>query len=227
MTCMSCQKTVSDKINTLEDVLSVEVSLETGIAEIQSKNQLTSREISMLLGSKYSAQKSVSDSKKIKTSKLKQLTPLFLIFTYLILGTLFLSYQLNANMERKMQIFMGMFFIVFSFFKFLDYEGFPNSFKRYDPLAKKIPAYAKLYPFLETVLGIAFLMEWYLPIIILFTLIILSITTFGVLRVLTQKSQIDCACLGTALKLPMTEATLIENGIMLTMAIVLLVGYIN
>lgn len=227
MTCMSCQKTVADKINTLEDVLSVQVSLETGIAEIQSKNQLTSREISMLLGSKYSAQKSVSNSKRIKTSKLKQLTPLFLIFIYLIVGTLFLSYQLNANMERKMQIFMGMFFIVFSFFKFLDYEGFPNSFKRYDPLAKKIPRYAKLYPFLETVLGIAFLMEWYLPIIILFTLIILSITTFGVLRVLTQKSQIDCACLGTALKLPMTEATLIENGIMLTMAIILLVGYIN
>lgn len=227
MTCMSCQKTVADKINTLEDVLSVQVSLETGIAEIQSKNQLTSREISMLLGSKYSAQKSVSNSKRVKTSKLKQLTPLFLIFTYLIFGTLLLSYQLNANMERKMQIFMGMFFIVFSFFKFLDYEGFPNSFKRYDPLAKKIPAYAKLYPFLETVLGIAFLMEWYLPIIVLFTLIILSITTFGVLRVLTQKSQIDCACLGTVLKLPMTEATLIENGIMLTMAIILLVRYIN
>ena len=156
---MSCQKTVSDKINTLEDVLSVQVSLETGIAEIQSKNQLTSRKISMLLGSKYSAQKSVSNSKRIKTSKLKQLTPLFLIFIYLIVGTLFLSYHLNANMERKMQIFMGMFFIVFSFFKFLDYEGFPNSFKRYDPLAKKIPTYAKLYPFLETVLGIAFLME--------------------------------------------------------------------
>jgi copper chaperone CopZ len=227
MTCMSCRKSLIGKINAIEDVLSVQVSLETGIAKIQSKNQLTSREISMLLGSKYSAQKSVSNSKRIKTSKLKQLTPLFLIFIYLIVGTLFLSYQLNANMERKMQIFMGMFFIVFSFFKFLDYEGFPNSFKRYDPLAKKIPAYAKLYPFLETVLGIAFLMEWYLPIIILFTLIILSITTFGVLRVLTQKSQIDCACLGTALKLPMTEATLIENGIMLTMAIVLLVGYIN
>jgi hypothetical protein len=129
-------------------------------------------------------------------------------------------------MEKKMEIFMGMFFIVFSFFKFLDYEGFPNSFKRYDPLANKIPAYAKLYPFLETGLGIAFLMEWYLPIIVLFTLIILSITTFGVLRVLNQKSQIDCACLGTAIKLPMTEASLIENGIMLTMAIILLVAYI-
>ncbi|MBT4926684.1 heavy metal transporter, partial [bacterium] len=31
---------------------------------------------------------------------------------------------------------------------------------------------------------------------------------------------IQCACLGTAIKLPMTIATLIENGIMILMAIV-------
>ncbi len=223
---MSCRKTVLDKINSLEDVLSVQVSLETGIAEIQSKNQLTSGEISLLLGSKYSVQEVDSNPlKKNKISKLKQLTPLFLIFIYLIFGTFFLSHQLNANMDRRMQIFMGMFFIVFSFFKFLDYKGFPNSFKRYDPLAKKIPVYAKLYPFLETFLGIAFLMKWHLPIVILFTILILSITTFGVFQALTQKSQINCACLGTLLKLPMTEATLIENGIMLTMSIILLMGY--
>jgi hypothetical protein len=40
-----------------------------------------------------------------------------------------------------------------------------------------------------------------------------------------QKNQIQCACLGTALKLPMTEATLIENLLMITMAIVGLSGY--
>ena len=217
---MSCQKIVADKINTLEDVLSVQVSLETGIAEIQSKNQLTSREISMLLGSKYSAQKSVSDSKKIKTSKLKQLTPLFLIFTYLILGTLFLSYQLNANMERKMQIFMGMFFIVFSFFKFLDYKSFPKSFSMYDPLAKLIPIYGWSYPIIETILGFMFLFRFHLFAAILITIFLLSITTYGVIKTLRNKKEIQCACLGTAIKLPMTVATLIENGIMILMAIV-------
>ena len=99
-------------------------------------------------------------------------------------------------------------------------------FKRYDPLAKRIPGYAKLYPFLETALGIAFLFEWQLPLILLLTLVILSFTTYGVIRVLIQKSEIECVCLGTALKLPMTEATLIENGIMLTMSSILLIGYI-
>ena len=37
--------------------------------------------------------------------------------------------------------FMGLFFIVFSFFKMLDLKGFSQSFKMYDPLAKRIPVY--------------------------------------------------------------------------------------
>ena len=52
-------------------------------------------------------------------------------------------------------------------------------------------------------------------------------TTCGVIKALFQKSQIQCACLGTALKLPMTEATLIENVIMLTMSSLLLLDYIS
>ena len=50
------------------------------------------------------------------------------------------------------------------------------------------------------------------------TLIILSATSFGVLRILIRKEKIQCACLGTAIKLPMTTATLIENSIMIVMA---------
>ncbi len=61
--------------------------------------------------------------------------------------------------------------------------------------------------FIETLLGIAFLLEWQLRIALLATVVVLSITTIGVLRSLLQKAQIECACLGTALKLPMTEAT--------------------
>jgi copper chaperone CopZ len=226
MTCMGCQKTVSEKINTIAGVEAVDVALDSGLAVIQSKRSLTLEELSQALGTKYVVSDIPQDNPMAKNSKLKQLTPLFLIFIYLIVGTLFLSHQLQIGPERGMQIFMGLFFIVFSFFKFLDYKGFPDSFKRYDPLAKRIPAYANLYPFLETALGIAFLGSWQLPIVLSITLGVLSFTTFGVLRALVQKAEIECACLGTVLKLPMTEATLIENGIMLIMASILLAGYL-
>ena len=60
-------------------------------------------------------------------------------------------------------------------------------------------------------------------IALLITIIILGITSVGVTKTLLNKRTINCACLGTTLKLPMTEATFIENAIMITMAIVLLI----
>ena len=116
--------------------------------------------------------------------------------------------------------FMGLFFIVFSFFKFLDYKNFPNSFSMYDPLAKNIPAYGWIYPFIETMLGIMFLSRINIILSLVLTIGILGITTIGVIKVLYNKENIQCACLGTAIKLPMTIATLIENGIMIVMAII-------
>ena len=225
MTCSNCQKTVSDKIKAYEGVMGVKVSLESGLAEIDSKQNLEVYEISKLLGSKYFVKSDISLPKKETKSKLRQLTPLFLIFSYLIMGTFYISSQINASYERSMQIFMGLFFIIFSLFKFLDYDSFPTSFIRYDPLAKKIPFYANLYPFLETALGIAFLIEWNLPVVLTITLLVLSITSLGVIKTLVNKTEINCACLGTLLKLPMTEATLIENIIMLGMSCILLISY--
>ena len=225
MTCLTCQKTVSDKIKSYRGVLGVKVNLKSGIAEIDSKQFIEVKEISKLLGAKFTVKGEISLSKKETKSKLRQLTPLFLIFSYLMVGTFYISIQINASYERSMQIFMGLFFIIFSLFKFLDYGGFPVSFKRYDPLAKKIPFYANLYPFLETALGIAFLIEWNLPVILSVTLLVLSITSLGVIKTLVNKTEIDCACLGTSLKLPMTEATLVENLIMLSMSSILLISY--
>ena len=118
--------------------------------------------------------------------------------------------------------FMGLFYIVFSFFKLLDLKGFPESFKMYDPLAKTIPVYGFMYPFIEVALGLLFLMRIQIPLALIVTVVILGITTIGVTQTLLNKKTIQCACLGTALKLPMTKATFIENSIMLIMAIIML-----
>ena len=118
--------------------------------------------------------------------------------------------------------FMGLFYIVFSFFKFLDFKGFPESFKMYDPLAKVVPVYGWIYPFIEVALGIMFLMRIEISLALIITLIILGITTIGVTKTLLDKKSIQCACLGTALKLPMTKATFIENSVMIVMAVMML-----
>ena len=107
--------------------------------------------------------------------------------------------------------FMGLFYIIFSFFKILDIKGFSMSFRMYDPLAKQAPIYGYIYPFIEVILGMMFLIRFEVNIALILTLIVLGITTIGVTQTLINKRNIKCACLGTTLNLPMTEATFIEN----------------
>ena len=156
-------------------------------------------------------------------SKLQQLQPLLLILFYIATASILLHYK-SWDGNAVMLDFMGLFFIVFSFFKMLDLKNSPESFRMYDPLAKRVSIYGWIYPFIETALGLMFLMRFEIEIALITTLIILSITTVGVTKTLLDKKSIRCACLGTALKLPMTEATFIENAIMIVMAILLILG---
>ena len=107
----------------------------------------------------------------------------------------------------------------------LDLKGFPESFRMYDPLAKRLPIYGRIYPFIETGLGLMLLMRYEVKIALIITLFVLGVTTIGVTKTLLDKKSIRCACLGTVLKLPMTEATFIENIIMIVMAISMLINY--
>ena len=113
-------------------------------------------------------------------------------------------------------------FITFSFFKILDIKGFSMSFKMYDPLAKKAPIYGYIYPFIEVILGMMFLIRYEVNTALILTVIVLGITSIGVTQTLINKRSIKCACLGTTLNLPMTEATFIENALMIIMALILL-----
>ncbi len=225
MTCEKCKQSVAEQLIAIAEVDSVIVNLKEGTADLQSKKKISIEKLQAGLGKSYQISDPLEGSGNFpQVSKWKQLKPLFLIFGYLIAATLYLQPS-EGDIAMFMRHFMGLFFIIFSFFKFLDYQGFPDSFARYDPLAKKSRAYAFAYPFIETLLGIAFLMEWGLLQSLIATLVILSFTTYGVINALIRKSNIECACLGTALKLPMTEATLIENSIMIVMAISMLAGY--
>ena len=217
MTCQGCRKGVEEKLATMEGVSKVSVSLEHASAQFETKNMLDIASISSVLGEKYTVDNFNEPSLLAPAeSKWKQLRPLFLIFGYVVAGSFLLSR--GQDITIFMQYFMGLFYIVFSFFKLLDYRGFPASFQQYDPIAKRLSVYGWVYPFIETGLGFAFLLSWQVEWALWVTVFILGSTTLGVVHQLRKKSSIQCACLGTVLNLPMTEATLVENTIMLGMA---------
>ena len=228
MTCNNCKASVEKYINALENVTHVSVHLENGETEVTMDKHISTELLKKALPEKFTLsekhEKNVFSSNitiDAEKTKLEQLKPLLLIIFYITTASLLIHYK-DWSWNEFMLDFMGLFYIVFSFFKMLDLKGFPESFKMYDPLAKRIPIYGWMYPFIETVLGLMFLMRFKVDIALVITLIVLGITTIGVLKTLLYKKHIRCACLGTALKLPMTEATLIENTIMMVMSILML-----
>ncbi len=234
MTCQGCKASVEHKISALENVTNAVVNLEKGEVEVSMTSPISTKKLKDSLPEKFTLSEKNTESvasfsdqfNDKKQSKWQQLKPLFLILFYISTASILLHYQ-DWNANAVMLDFMGLFYIVFSFFKMLDLKGFPESFRMYDPLAKHVPVYARIYPFIETGLGLMFLMRFQIKIALILTIIILGITTAGVTKTLLDKKSIRCACLGTALKLPMTEATFIENAIMLVMAVTLLATYLS
>ena len=233
MTCSSCKALVENSLNLLDQVRSSNADIRLGELTLVLNKDIDLKLLQDSIPKKYIIKDEISLSEKIseikgdstyKKSKLEQLKPLFLILFYITSASILLNFK-DWNWNDFMLDFMGLFFIIFSFFKMLDLKGFPVSFKMYDPLAKVIPIYGFLYPFIETVLGVMFLMRIQIIVALIVSLIILIVTTVGVTKTLLSKKTIQCACLGTHLKLPMTEATLIENIIMLSMSIFMILNY--
>jgi len=224
MTCNGCKLSVEDKLSSIDGVDEVYVDLTKQEAVIYSKKPISFSLISDSLPPKYrvTGTANIQNNGTIKVSKIKQLKPLFIILTYISITSLLLNFK-NWNSTNAMLDFMGLFYIIFSFFKILDIKGFSMSFRMYDPLAKKVSLYGSIYPFMEVLLGIMFLTRIEVEAALILTIILLGITSFGVTQTLLNKKKIKCACLGTTLQLPMTEATFIENALMITMAFVLLI----
>ena len=228
MTCEGCKSSVKDKLGSLDGVDSVQVDLARGEAVIYSNNPISFSLIKETLPPKYSLineedfNLDTHGDVTLKVSKIKQLKPLFIILGYIFITSILLNYK-DWNSSNAMLDFMGLFYIIFSFFKILDIKGFSMSFRMYDPIAKQAPIYGYIYPFIEVLLGMMFLIRFEINIALILTIIVLGITTIGVTQVLVSKRSIKCACLGTTLNLPMTEATFIENALMIIMAFSLII----
>jgi len=231
MTCNHCKTTIKAAFETINEIQSIKINLEKEEVILEMMSHMSVNQLQALLPKKYLITNKIVGintenirpiNASVKSSKLKSLKPLLIIFAYLTIASISMHFK-AWDWSGFMLDFMGLFFIVFSFFKLLDLKGFSKSFSRYDPLAKKSSAYAYVYPSLEIGLGLFFLFRIHLQWALILSLLILTTTTIGVIKSIIHNEIITCACLGSVLNLPMTKATLIENIIMISMAILLLI----
>ena len=145
--------------------------------------------------------------------------PVFLIFGYITVITLLAQWARGGfEWMSWMRYFMAGFFLVFSFFKLMNLRGFAEGYGTYDVVARKIPVWGFIYPFIELGLGFAFLLNIFPLATTITTLVVMSVSCIGVIQVLLKKQRFQCACLGTIIKLPLSKVTLLEDLLMVTMS---------
>jgi copper chaperone CopZ len=230
LTCNNCVAKVHSTLTPFAD--SVEVTLKppqvglTGQKEsIETLNALLKNICHYQIGAEILPENHVENSDDDDNKPFfVTYKPLILVFSYILLVTLAVD-VVNGSFElhRFMPNFMAGFFLVFSFFKMLDLNGFASSYSMYDLLAKRVSAYGYIYPFIELGLGVAYLLAYRLMLINVITLIVMAFSSIGVILAVMNKHKIRCACLGTGFNLPMTTVTIIEDLLMAAMAAWMLV----
>lgn len=236
MTCTGCQAKVQSLLSKVEGVKNVTIDLAKGEAIIGMDVPVAPTALQTALQDypKYQlaeAENSPSPLERAgvrseleeKKSWLATYKPILLIFGYILGITLLVEYVNDGFVwMRWMNHFMAGFFLVFSFFKLLNLKGFAESYAMYDVVAKKWNGWGFIYPFVELVLGIAFLTGFNLFLTNALTFVIMTVSIIGVLQSVLNKRKIKCACLGDVFNLPMSTITIIEDALMIGMSAVML-----
>ncbi|MDB6119074.1 MAG: hypothetical protein JWO08_2855 [Verrucomicrobiaceae bacterium] len=229
MTCGSCAAKVSARLIEHPDVATATVTVNPPEAKLSTRTPLSEQTINewLLPLGKYRVPKDDAPVEAPATAaapakNAQTYRPLLVLLGYLLAVTLIVASPFHWM--TAMNVFMGGFFIAFSFFKMLDLRGFADAYRSYDLVAKAVPAYGFVYPFIELVLGLAYLARWQPALVNAVTAVVMAVSLAGVLRAVLSKQTIRCACLGTVFNLPMSTVTIVEDGVMLAMALVGLVA---
>jgi copper chaperone CopZ len=233
MSCGSCVARIKSALLKIDDITEANVQLTAPQATITMQRHISLERLQAAVGStgNFVIAEAKSSSPAINasesTSWLATYKPILLIFAYIIIITVLPAFT-NGNFgwAAWMRHFMAAFFLVFSFFKFLNLKAFADAYSSYDIIAKKWNGWGYVYAFIELSLGIAFLLQ----INPLFTngvaFVVMSISIIGVLQSVLNKRKIQCACLGTVFNLPMSTITIIEDGLMIVMSAVMIANMI-
>ncbi|MBO74777.1 MAG: heavy metal transporter [Flavobacteriales bacterium] len=223
MTCSGCAAKVTFTLQQIDFVSAVRVDLGAMQATIEADRNIDTAEVASALADypKYTARAFAANTDAAGTprpSQWRTYWPLILIGLFITAVSAGIAWKTDGAMSTFMECFMGAFFLVFSFFKFLDIRGFAESYQSYDLLAKAVPAYAFIYPFLELLLGMAWAFKGGIFPVALITVLLMGFSAVGVIAAVTRKKHIKCACLGTVFNLPMSTVTIVEDLLMVVMA---------
>ena len=235
MTCEGCKAKVNYLLSHTPGVKNVDIDLAKGEVAVSMDKHVATSTLQEALKEypKYKLSEgtpqpvptpTVSIDKTETKSWVATYKPILLIFGYITVISLIAANTSNGfNTMLAMRVFMAGFFLIFSFFKMLDLNGFADSYSMYDVIAKKFKGWGYAYAFIELGLGLAFALNIEPILTNATTLIVMTISIVGVLQSVLNKRKIQCACLGAVFNLPMSTVTIIEDGLMIGMSAIMLI----
>jgi len=232
ITCEGCVAKVKSKLLMHPDVTAADVTLEGQKATVTMSRHLTVNELQEAIGrnTKYVIKEDRTDNSHRAEHHATQswfatYKPLLLIGCF-IAGVSLITASHHGMIHGMMFMshFMAGFFLVFSFFKLLNLKGFSESYAMYDLLARKVPPYGYIYPFIELALGIGYLTIPESFTLNLVTALVMGFSSLGVIESVLNKKKIRCACLGAVFNLPMSTVTIIEDLLMVAMSVTAMIN---
>ena len=223
MKCARCAESVATVLRSLDPL--AEVSLTPPLAKMSTSIDMKSIQTLLSSTGPYKIASSSYSSNILSSTSvaISSYAPLALILSGITLFTFFLEKRhIIFNIDRFLRYFMANYFLTFAAFKLMNLKAFALAYTNYDLIAEKLPKYAYIYPFLELSLGIWHYLNSYAKVLHVATFSLMSVSGLGVWRALRKGRKIQCACLGTFFKLPMTVISLLEDVLMAGMALVCL-----
>lgn len=226
MTCGGCVAKVKKTLEAMSGIIAAQVQLKAPQGVIITDKDIPIEHLQTELQSagNYTIKEIVTPPNNEAVTELLEKSintykPLILIILF-IAGVSFLAqYPFERfSIMLWMRYFMAGFFIVFAFFKLLNLNGFADSYRMYDIVAAQWKGWGFIYPFVELILGVLYLTNIVPYQTNLATVIILGVSSIGVIKSNLDKKKIKCACLGDVFNLPMSTVTIVEDLAMVAMA---------
>lgn len=152
--------------------------------------------------------------------------PVIAIFSSTALMALSLTYGGSTSGVTLdfFDVFMAFSLCVLAVLKLMDLPSFTESFLKYDLLTERVPVYAKVYPFIELLVGLGILSGLFGMGVAILALLVGLIGSISVIKaVYIDKMALNCACVGGNSKVPLGAVSLTENVMMVLMGMLMLV----
>ena len=154
--------------------------------------------------------------------RLSDYWPLIALIGITAAGAFAINWRTGDGLMGWMHYFMGLFLLSFAMLKIFNLSAFADGFKKYDLMAKHARRYGYIYPFIELALGLGYLSFASPELVYGATVLVMLVSTVGVIIALRRGLDINCPCMGSVLEVPLSTVTLTEDLGMGAMAAVML-----